>query len=1038
MFIYAFKEMREFMINKNYWKIHKNILLQIIVVTIVFVVFQILFYKYQVLKVEGEIDFAGNILTNELEKNIDINSSVLVSLGYNYYLDSNITKEKFDYLSQYYIKKYPSILYLQHKNKETITDMVYPLEGNEGTLGKSLKNRPEVAKAVEKAVNNKAISVNDPYELKYLDYNTIGLITRYPIFSNNKFDGFFVSVIDLNKFFVDSISKDIREKYYISISDSSGKEFYKSGKRNRGYTYEDTVKFEDNYWTIAIGLQSNYKAKIVSYIFITSLFAGLLFIALFYLELKLFAKNRNISELNLLKDELKQEIENRKIIEADLSKLAAIIRSSGDAILGLNLRGDIITWNAGAEKIYGFKETEIIGANISIIIPENKKLETFDLLDKAKNGQALDYYETERILKNGEEIFVSTTISPIIDTNEKIIGFSEISKDITEHRKMEQSLQDSYEELSAVYQQLTATEEELRAQFDELQINGELLRKSEQRHELIISASLDGIYDWDIKNSNMYHSSSWKKMLDYKEDEILDSYESWESFIHPQDKERVVAALNKYLYRKTEDFIVEYRFRKRDGSYIWIHDKGIAVWDQYDEPLRMVGTLKNIDDRKRWEEKIYNMAYYDPLTNLPNRILFEEKLNKALRSSNFDCRKGAVFFIDLDNFKNINDTLGHEFGDRLIVKVGKELQLCVGENGVVTRFGGDEFLIMQSAINSFRDSTDLANSILNIFNKPWGIGGHQIYITASIGIAVFPDDGVDVNEILKNADTAMYKAKGSGKNKYQFFRKLMSDEIIRKTKIGNALRKALENNEFELHYQPLVDLKTGKIVSFEALIRWRHPQLGIVAPNEFIPIAEETGLIISIGEWVLKSACKQNKEWKDKGYTYDSIAVNVSSAQLQQRNFLNSVKRILKECDLDPRSLEIEITESVLMKYIDWNIQTLNCLKNMGVKIAIDDFGTGYSSFNYLKKLPIDSVKIDKSFIDGICVNSNEESIVEGIILLAHKMKLEVVAEGVEVKEQLEILGKKGCDKIQGYYLSKPYPAQELEESVKKGYYDLG
>lgn len=1029
------------MFNKDYWgnfyNTYKNILFQIIVVLIVFVIFEMFFYKYQVLKVEKEINFVGNSLAKELEKDININSSVLISLGYNYYLDSNITKEKFNYLSRQYIQKYPNILYLQHKNKETITDMVYPLKGNEGTLGKSLKSRPEASKSVEKAINTRTMSVNDPYELKFLDYKTIGLITRYPIFQDNEFDGFFVSVIDLNRVFSDNINKDIRDKYYVSVSDSTGKEFYNIGRINLGHIYEDRIVIEDNYWTISVGLQSNYKGKLMLYMFLIGLVVGVLFIALFYLEFKIFAKNRSISDLTLLKDKLKQEIENRKVIESDLSKLAAIIKSSGDAVIRLDLGGEIITWNAGAEKIYGFKEKEIIGKNISIIIPEIKRDEIYNFFDKVKRGETLDYFETERKTKNGEEIFVSTTISPIRDKNENIIGFSEISKNITEHRVMEQSLHDSYEELSAVYQQLTATEEELRSQFDELQLNDKLLRESEQRHELIISASLDGIYDWNIKSGEMYHSGSWKKMLGFGVNEIQDSYEIWESFIHPDDKERVLEVLEKYLKRKIKDFIIEYRFKKKDGSYIWVHDRGVAVWDEYDKPTRMAGTIKDINDRKKWEEEIYKMAYYDPLTNLPNRILFEEELNTALSIANLDRQKGAVFFIDLDNFKNINDTLGHELGDKLIVKVGKKLQSCVREYGIVTRFGGDEFLIMQSGIVNFTDPTDLAENILNIFKNPWEIGEHKIYITASIGIAIFPNDGIDVNEILKNADTAMYKAKGSGKNKYQFFHKLMSDEIVRKTKIGNALRNALKNDEFELHYQPLVELKTGKIVSFEALIRWRHPQWGNVPPNEFIPIAEETGLIISIGEWVLRSACNQNKEWKDKGYTYNSIAVNVSSVQLQQSNFLSSIKSILKDCNLDPQFLEIEITESVLMKYIDWNIQTLNSLQGMGVKIAIDDFGTGYSSLNYLKRLPINSVKIDKSFIDGISINSNEESILEGIILLAHKMKIDVVAEGVEGREQIKILEEKNCDKIQGYYLSRPYPPKELEEFVKKGYYDL-
>lgn len=1031
----------KYMSNKTYksffLKAYKNIVLQIALVAIVFVSSQVLFYKSQILEVEKETNSIGNILIDELEQRMENYSEVLMSLSYNLDMDNNITEDKFNSLSHYYIRKFPDILYLQHKNKDTVTDLVYPLEGNEGMLGKSLKNRLEVKNTVNDGTRRRQITINNPYELKFLEYSTLGVVMRYPIFRNNKFDGFFVAVIDINKFLGKVINEDLHRKYDISLLDSSGNEFYKIGNEQKGYVYRHRVKIEDNYWTIAIGLRSNYKAKIMLYISLVSLLVGLIFVVLFYKEYKILMKDKNINDLMILKDELKKEIENRKTIEEDLSKLAAIIESSNDAILGFDLKGNIITWNAGAEKIYRYKENEVKEKNVSQLIPENKLNETLDVLDRVRCGETVNYFETERIRKDGQEIHVSTTISPIKNRNNEIIGFSEITKDITDHKIMEQDLQGSYRELSAVYQQLTATEEELRAQFDELQRNDKLLKKSEQRYELIISASLDGIYDWDIENNDMYRSKNWKRMMDYDiEDETLDLYGAWESLIHHEDKERVLNELDRYLNREIDEFVIEYRVKKRNGMYIWILDNGIAVWDRDGKPIRMAGTLKNIEDRKRWEEEIYSMAYYDPLTNLPNRILFEEKLNYALEDAKENLRKGAVFFIDLDNFKNINDTLGHEFGDSLIVKVGDELQSCIGEQGIVTRFGGDEFLIMQSEINSSDDSVELANKILNMFNKPWIIREHQIYTTASIGIAVFPEDGTDVNEILKNADTAMYKAKGSGKNKFQFFQKLMSFEILRKTKIGNALRNALKNNEFEIHYQPVLDLKTGKIVSFEALIRWLHPEWGFVPPNEFIPIAEETGLIIPIGEWVLKTACRQNKEWKDSGYTYKSIAVNVSALQLQQRNFLNNIKNILEECNLDPLFLELEITESVLMKYIDWNIETLSGLQNMGVKIAIDDFGTGYSSLNYLKSLPIDSVKIDKSFIDGICMNTNEESIVEGIILLAHKMQLEVVAEGVEVKEQLEILRKKQCDKIQGYYISKPYPAKKIEKIIGKEYKD--
>ncbi|WMJ79438.1 EAL domain-containing protein [Clostridium sp. MB40-C1] len=682
--------------------------------------------------------------------------------------------------------------------------------------------------------------------------------------------------------------------------------------------------------------------------------------------------------------------------------------------------------NKPLHEILGKSNDEIWSKDTANHITQSD-LEAFEL----NKGQYILTEETMKI--DGKDNTYMIVKFPILDEKNEISLIGGFSVNVTTLKEKEKRLKEEYIELSAVYEELTATEEELRIQYNELHEKEELLRKSEERYQLALLAAKDGIYDFDIQNNKMFYSNSWKNMLGYQDDDIEDSYDVWESLIHPLDKQRVVEEMNKYLNKEIDSYNIEYRFKNKEGSYIWVQDRATAVWDSEGNPSRVTGAHINIDERIRKEQIIFNMAYYDGLTGLPNRRFFKEKLKEILKENN----KGIVLFLDLDNFKNINDTLGHDVGDELLKVIASKLKEVLGQNDILSRFGGDEFLILQPNIDKREKAIKSVNKILDIFKDLWQVREHKIYITASIGITQYPDDGSDLNIILRNVDTAAYDAKSSGKNRYEFFEKSMYDEMLRKTKIEKALREAIDNNELELYYQPQVEVKTGKIVSLEALIRWKHPEMGLVSPMEFIPIAEETGFIVDIGEWVLRTACKQNKEWKDKGYKYDTVAVNVSSIQLRQRGFVDLVKNILEETKLEPQFLELEITESVLMESLQKSIKILDELRKIGVKTALDDFGTGYSSLNYLMKIPIDTVKIDKTFIDNICVNYTQKSVIEGIILIAHEMKLDVVAEGVEVEDQLKILANKKCDKIQGYFFSKPYEATNVEKNLKKGFFTV-
>lgn len=427
-------------------------------------------------------------------------------------------------------------------------------------------------------------------------------------------------------------------------------------------------------------------------------------------------------------------------------------------------------------------------------------------------------------------------------------------------------------------------------------------------------------------------------------------------------------------------------------------------------------------------DKIEKVAYYDQLTGLPNwNFMKIEVANRIKKNPN---EGFCMFQIDLDNFKNVNDIFGYEYGDKLLKKIGSTLSSL--DIGIVSRASGNEFFILKDNFESIENLNYMAQYILNTISGLWNLDGNEILISVNIGITVYPKHGDKFTTLIRNTDIALNKTKLIGKNSYKLFERSMYDEILKKAEMEKELRKAIQNNEFILYYQPQVDLKTRRAVSFEALIRWKNAKFGWVMPLDFISLAEETGLIIPIGEWVLKTACMQNKLWKSKGYCYDFISINVSPIQLKDKNFLNVVKKTLEETQLKSQYLEIEITESVMMESLEGNLKVINELKNMGIRVALDDFGSGYSSLNYLKSIPINTLKIDKTFIDGICKDSYKDIITEEIIKLAHRMELEVVAEGVEGEEQIQSLKGKKCNKIQGYYFGKPMPSEHLENLFRK------
>jgi diguanylate cyclase (GGDEF)-like protein len=425
------------------------------------------------------------------------------------------------------------------------------------------------------------------------------------------------------------------------------------------------------------------------------------------------------------------------------------------------------------------------------------------------------------------------------------------------------------------------------------------------------------------------------------------------------------------------------------------------------------------------DEMISHQSHYDSLTDLPNRQLFNEKLNFALNKLNQPLEMLAVIFLDLDDFKHINDTLGHAVGDQLLLQVANRLQNYIRFQDCFARWGGDEFIFLLLNINNIDHVSNIAQRMLRCLDQPFEINNRELYIKASIGISVYPFDGQDTETLIKNADAAMYLAKNKGRNNYQVYRPNIGKQANKKLLLNHALYKGLKNHEFLLYYQPQLNLKTNKIFGMEALIRWNHPELGLVSPEQFIPIAEENGLIINIGEWVIKTACEQNVAWQKQGLPPIIIAVNISPRQFQDRHLVTNISTILEETKLDPSYLEIEITESAALEDMNFTVAVLQALKTMGVHISMDDFGTGYSSLWSLKKLPLNKLKIDQSFVKDMMNNPPDIAIITAVINMGHGLNLQVIAEGIETIEQLKFLKSINCDAIQGYYFSKPLPPEE-------------
>jgi diguanylate cyclase (GGDEF)-like protein/PAS domain S-box-containing protein len=680
------------------------------------------------------------------------------------------------------------------------------------------------------------------------------------------------------------------------------------------------------------------------------------------------------------------------------AQLASIVDSSEDAIIGKTLEGTITSWNVGAAHMFGYSAVEAVGRSTLMLIPADRVDEEREILARIAQGQPVKHFETVRVRRDGVSIDVSVRLSPIIDPEGRIVGASNIARDITEQKRMEDQL----------------FVEKDRAQVTLHSIGDAVISTDASSRVTYLNAAAERLTGWPAADATGSPLLQVFNVVDAASRASLDD----PAATAMSAGHTIAAGGNSMLLR-------------RNGSELLIDQSAAPIHQRDGRVTGAVIVFRDISATRAMLLKMAHLAHYDALTNLANRTLLHDRIAQAVALSRRHATRFALLFVDLDRFKQVNDSLGHTIGDALLQSVTSRLLACVRGSDTVSRHGGDEFVVLLPQLPRGKDAARPADKILEALAAPHRIEEHTLHLTASIGISVYPGDGEDVTALIGAADAAMYHAKESGRNKRRFFTPEMNvRRVIRRTREAD-LREALGRGEFRLHYQPKVDLATSRITGVEALLRWHHPERGPVAPGDFIAIAEECGLILPIGQWVLREACGQARAWQTADLAPTRMAVNVSAIEFRAPGFLHGVEAVLRETGLDPEWLEFEITESVLMADVQSTAHVLRALKDRGVSLAIDDFGTGYSSLSYLTKFPIDTLKIDRSFMHTMTATRDDAPIVEAIIGMARSLKLCVIAEGIETAEQLTLLQALSCREGQGFYFGRPVGADQFARLLR-------
>lgn len=675
--------------------------------------------------------------------------------------------------------------------------------------------------------------------------------------------------------------------------------------------------------------------------------------------------------------------------------LNSIVEHAADGLITIDESGAILFFNNTAASMFGYSSNEMNGKNIKMLMADYYALQHDKFIRRfIDSGASKVLGEGMREVlgkhKDGHDFPLDISISEVKIGNKR--SFIGVLRDCTDRKK------------------------------DQSQML-KLSRAIEQSADSIIITNYSGVIE--------YVNPSFSEVTGYSAAEaigrtpnILKSGLQDDEFYKSMWK----AILKGRVFR---DVVIN---RKRDGS-IYYEEKTITplVDEHTGSVTHFISTGKDITDRMQAQQRLHYLAYYNALTELPNRSLYLERLNTAVTRAERHHNMLAVLILNMDRFKVINDTLGHEIGDSLLKEFTRRLSGLLRKEDTVAHLGGDTFAILIEEVKNIDDIPDFIRKIQTLFENSFNPSGYELYTSVSIGVSIYPQDGLDSSTLVRNAEVAMYRVKSAGRNGYQFYTSDMNDKALVRLELETRLRKAIESEQFLLYYQPQVDLNTRKIIGLEALVRWQHPELGIIPPNEFIPLLEETGLIIPAGEWILHQACAQNRIWRDMGLPHVRVSVNLSPLQFRQKNLSRAIAKILKKENLSPDALELELTESSIMQSEDAVLRSLGTLYKMGIMLAIDDFGTGYSCLSYLKNMPINVLKLDKSFVDGLPDDKSDIGIARAIIAMAHSLDMRVIAEGVEREEQLRFLQQENCDVIQGYLFSRPIPATDIPELLNSG-----
>ncbi|MBT2693630.1 bifunctional diguanylate cyclase/phosphodiesterase [Bacillus sp. ISL-55] len=705
----------------------------------------------------------------------------------------------------------------------------------------------------------------------------------------------------------------------------------------------------------------------------------------------LILDSKTIGEYLIVHDLTKEKWTEDSLTETN-GRLESFLANTKDAVNITDLNGNVLYMNASFEKMYGWKAEELLGKPLPIIPDELKKEEDRQRQELIK-GKSINIIETQFIRKDGAFLDVSVTLTPLRDANQKVTAFTAITRDETLRKKAEIEV-----------------------------------REQEAKYRLIAENSDDLIRMIDAEGIVKYASPSHEVLLGYKPEELEGS--RFDLYIHPEDQEKI----REHFFRNNDDpqpVVMEYRKRNKKGEYIWVEANTAPVLDDAGKLSHYIVVSRDVSEKKEHKEKLEFYAYYDSLTGVPNRRYFQQLLEETLRDAGRTDSQVALLFLDFDRFKWVNDTMGHDIGDELLKLFVQRIQAVIRPSDVIGRLGGDEFMVVLPQISSREDITMAAERLINALQEPWKIQDHEFVTTSSIGISVYPLMADRCEKLISQADQALYKAKESGRNMYQFFTADIEENYLRMMRLEEGLKSAVINKEFQIVYQPQVNVFTGETHCLEVLLRYHHTHLGLISPAEFIPIAERLGIIDEITTWIIAEAGKQFYQWMIEGYHPVKFSINLSPVSIKSKDFTTLYSKAIKEAGISPEYLELEITEQAFLNDLDQVAIKLQELKKTGVSIALDDFGSGYSSLSYFRQLPIDKIKIDRVFIHDINGTNGrkDKAIIQSIMALVEEIGMECVCEGVERADQVMFLKQNRCQLAQGYYYYKPMTANKIKKS---------